>query len=390
MFRPVLALMRKEAKDALRDRRTLLSVLFIVLGFPLLYGGIIGLTEKRLDKEADRPIKLATQACENLPELCHFLQWNGIKFEELKSDFETDLLQGDIDAYLDIPKDSLERLNHGKKLNLTIQYHQSHDRSNRSAKRLEGLLMQYQVSMSSRRLITLGVSPELLDGFSIHKKSIRQGKMREYLMGTLYISILMMIAFLTTLQYANDSIAGEKDRGTLELLLNMAVSRSVILLGKWLILALIVCSGALAAALVFKWMGELPILQKIMGLYGSLSWQQILIGILLFAPIFFLAPLLQLFVSSISRSVREAQTYSSILMLSAFLPTAFLDNFAEKAWPGLLPFMGQALALRNFYRGGEFAWQQLLIAEALTCALIVVIFFVTVQVLRSESVLKTQ
>lgn len=389
MFKLVAAIFSKEWKDTTRDRRTLASILAMVLGFPLLYGSVIGLTDKKYKESQERLIHLLVDDCGHLPELCDFLSWNGVILSSEAAEAEQALIAGKFDVFLKIPEPAIDDLEYGRLVDLQLSFHQSHEQSVRSMQRLEALLRQYQLSISARRMINIGISPEYLSSFTITRHSLSKGNFRDYLLGTLYISVLMMVAFLSALQYSNDSIAGERERGTLEALLNLAVPRWVLLLGKWLNLASIVLVASILSSLTFKFMGEIPVLQNFMGIYSSLTWQQLWTGLAVFLPILLFAPALQVCISILSRSLREAQTYNSILMLFFFLPTTFLNNFTEETWLVYLPIAGQALALRNIYRETQLDWQALLSAELLTLLLFLLVFAVGTRLLKSESVLKS-
>jgi sodium transport system permease protein len=157
----------------------------------------------------------------------------------------------------------------------------------------------------------------------------------------------LVAAFVGGMNVAMDTVAGERERQSLLPLLMNPVRRRDIVLGKWLAVALFAAAGLVlnlaGFAMVFAPAGVHP------PAGGPRLLLALAAGIL---PLALLAASLQLLISTICRSAKEAQTYLSMLV---FLPMGlglFQVFFpGAHAWFALLPVMGQQLQLEHWMKG---------------------------------------
>src|SRR5688572_32715474 len=78
-MRAVLTVLRKEIRENLRDRRTLLSsLIFGPLFGPLLFAGALLLTIDRITSEENAPVTVAVAHSERAPNLIAYLQQYGV------------------------------------------------------------------------------------------------------------------------------------------------------------------------------------------------------------------------------------------------------------------------------------------------------------------------
>lgn len=164
------------------------------------------------------------------------------------------------------------------------------------------------------------------------------------------ISTFALIApFTGGMNIAMDTVAGERERQSLLPLLLNPVARTSILLGKWL--AVVVFS---IGSLLVNFLGVVLLLRiaKIHipepALALSLS---IAAGIL---PLSLLAAAVQLLISTLCRSVKEAHTYLSLVLFFPMAIGMFLvfSPAAREIWLAFLPIAGQQLQLERLLNGG--------------------------------------
>ena len=167
----------------------------------------------------------------------------------------------------------------------------------------------------------------------------------------------LVSAFVGGMNVAMDTVAGERERRSLLPLLLNPVSRFNVAAGKWLAVSCFAVAGlaidVLGFAVVFFASGVR---------FASIqfhAWLPIAAG--LFA-LPFLAAAIQIWISTTSRAVKEAQTYLSLVV---FLPMA-LGMFlifhppAQTAWLAVLPIVGQQLQIQDLMNGTAIAvWQPL-------------------------------
>ena len=151
-------------------------------------------------------------------------------------------------------------------------------------------------------------------------------------------SIFLLVAtFVGGMNVAMDLLAGERERRSLLPLLLNPVSRGSVVIGKWLATTLFAAAGVLltfgAFALVFAIAGlPLP------------HFSAIVLGLL---PLAALGAAVQLTISTFCRTVKEAQTYLSMLV---FLPMGvgmFVIFLAPHpaSWVLAIPIVGQQALL---------------------------------------------
>lgn len=173
--------------------------------------------------------------------------------------------------------------------------------------------------------------------------------------GTLLLSmalplLLLVASAVTPLASAADLGAGEKERGTLEPLLTSRVSRRVLLLGKAVALWLVALAGALSflagtglAYLLAPGVFDLSIEWAVFrpNTLAVLVAATLLMG-LTFATV-------ELFLSFLARSVREAQSFFLpllILAVAAGYGTLGVDPLYTSQWSYLIPLANLALTVK--------------------------------------------
>src|SRR3569833_1990989 len=83
----ILSVFRKEFRENLRDRRTLISALvFGPLFGPLLFGGALSLSFERSVSTADKPVTLTVSHAERAPNLLAHLKQYGVEVETVAYD----------------------------------------------------------------------------------------------------------------------------------------------------------------------------------------------------------------------------------------------------------------------------------------------------------------
>jgi sodium transport system permease protein len=122
----------------------------------------------------------------------------------------------------------------------------------------------------------------------------------------------LVAAFVGGMNVAMDTVAGERERRSLLPLLLNPVSRRSVVLGKWLAVSFFALAG-----LIVNVLGFLLVLAKAgihITAFGTYTWLPMAMGAF---SLPFLAASIQLLISTLSRGVKEAQTYLSLLV---FLP----------------------------------------------------------------------
>jgi sodium transport system permease protein len=194
----------------------------------------------------------------------------------------------------------------------------------------------------------------------------------------------LVAAFVGGMNVAMDTVAGERERRSLLPLLLNPVSRRSVVLGKWLAVSFFAVAG-----LIVDVLGFLPVLAKAgipVTAFGPFNWLQIAMGV--FSLPFFAASI-QLLISTISRGVKEAQTYLSLVV---FLPMGIgmflvFSPAARQAWLTAVPLVGQQLQMEALMNGRQIALVEPILLGCLTVALAVVVLLVVAGRLQRDEII---
>lgn len=162
----------------------------------------------------------------------------------------------------------------------------------------------------------------LVNKFHVNWNGIYDLATQEDATGSIFSSmmpmLLLIFLFSGCMAVAPESIAGEKERGTIATLLITPTKRGSIALGKIMALSVIFLSGASSA------IGTTLSLPKLMGAaseqltvtYGVGDYA--LLGVVILSTVLLLITLISI-VSAFAKSVKEAQTYVTPLMIVVIL-----------------------------------------------------------------------
>ncbi len=171
--------------------------------------------------------------------------------------------------------------------------------------------------------------------------------------------IIVCFVFSACMSVTLESVAGEKERGTLSTILVTSAKRLHIALGKIIPLACISMLGALSSFL-----GVALSMPRLMGIsmgflggYSVGSYFLLLFLIVSFVP--FIVAMISV-VSTAARSVKEASAYTSVLMIFVIvlsLVTAFLPTIGN--WAVAIPVLNALVFMQQLLAGGLPVWQSL-------------------------------
>ncbi len=222
--------------------------------------------------------------------------------------------------------------------------------------------------LRSQALVQHGFPVQVKQMAVVENREIAQPKavagLRLGMMLTMFLFIFIMMGGAMV---AADSIAGEKERGTLETLLTTAASRLEILTAKQLsilvmaALITLIQVGNLLAFVAFKGfpgMGEMS---------GVLSPGIVVLLIFLCLPMAALACSALLLVSGWAKSYKEAQMYLMPMMLLGIVPALapMLPGASLRSVLVLVPMANLAIGVRDVLTR-QFDWPMLVLAWVIT------------------------
>jgi sodium transport system permease protein len=370
----VLAVFTKEALDAVRDRRSLGSALIYSLFGPLVLAMALGaLARSRAD---DGPLRLSVAGAERAPSLVRYLEQN-----------EIEIVPSGSLVSLSIPEGYAEDYRASRPAKVELIYDASRSDSRGPVQRVEALIARYGAHVTGLRLSARGISPQVAQPVKLARIDHSTAASRAALtLGTFPI-FLLMAAFISAMNIAIDTTAGERERGSLEPLLVHAVSRTDLVAGKWMAAALFNTLGMgltlLVSFLVLRW----DRLEKL-DVPVALSPGDALRLFVLLLPLTLFAPALQMLISLFARSFKEAQTYLSLLIFLPVIP-GFLFSFQRidtQPWMRAVPVLAEQVLVGDLLRGEANGPAVHLIAAGATLLATMLCLAVTARMLRHERI----
>jgi sodium transport system permease protein len=356
------AVFRKEMTDALRDRKTLLSVLLssILIGpaMLILLSTLFSQIEQGRDKRS-----VYVVGKEHAPALINFFERQSFEIKEAPLDYEEKIKQGELGAsVLVIPSDYASKIQNGELAELTLVTSTTNRPSQAGAGRIHSLVGEFNRENTRLELAVNGIAPgtlRLVDISTVDLTSAQNAAAQ--VTSTLPIFIVMAILY-GALNAALDSTAGERERGSLEPLLMSPTPKLALVGGKWAAVAAIGMLTATLAVLSFfpaQWLVRSETLRSMFN-FGFREAFQFLLVLLPFAAS---TSALFMAVAIRSKTFKEAHANSTFIILAvSMMPlVTIFDPSGERAWYLWVPGLAQQLAMNKVLKLEDLSLQQIAI-----------------------------
>ena len=322
-MRVLFTVFAKEVLDNIRDRRTLVSALLMGPLFgPILFAFVINLSIERSLSDVEKSLSLPVIGAEHAPTLVRYLESRNIEIivaPETREAALEGVKTGVHDVVLVISEAYAEQMREGLPARVELISDQANTTADREARRVRGALYAYNQELASTRLAARGVSPLVLrplniDDIDVSTPSGRSG----ILLGMMsYFFIFAML--MGGMYLAIDTTAGERERGSLEPLLSLPVTRDKLMLGKIMATCLFMALSLLLSLTSFFVALKFMPLQQL-GMTPNFGPNVVVAAFFLLAPFILLGAAVMTLVASFTKSYKEAQTWLSVVLLAPTLP----------------------------------------------------------------------
>ena len=346
------AVLRKELTDALRDRRTLLTVLVSsVLMGPLVLLAISGLVASLEARAEQREVYVDGLA--RAPTLRNFLERQTYTVKEAPADYEAQLRKSKFsDPVVVVPADFEAALLHGDVPVLEVVSDSANQRSEAGAGRIERLLSGFARERTALSLALRGVSLQLLEPVQVEERDLASTQTRATRLTGMLPFFVMMAVLYGALNAALDTTAGERERGSLEPLLMNPAERWAIVAGKWgavasvsMLIAVLSCFGFLPGQWVLRSDTLAAMFQ-----YGP---REALLFLVVLLPLAAALSAVLMAVAIRSKTFKEAQASSTVVVLAvSLLPLVNVFNLGGEApWHLWVPALAQNTLMTRVLKG---------------------------------------
>jgi len=391
-MRTLLTVFRKEVLDNVRDRRTLASALIMGPLFgPVLFAFVINLSIERSLDDVERITELPVIGAEYAPNLLHFLESQNIDIVAGPADGDAAraaVSNGRHDVVLVIPPEFGKQLGDSIPARLELITDQANTQADREARRVRNALRAYNQQLASLRLAARGVSPLVLRPLNIDEVDMSTPSGRSAILLGMMSYFFIFALLMGGMYLAIDTTAGERERGSLEPLLALPVTRNQLLLGKLaatcVFMALSLCLSLTSFYFALKF---IPLEQ--LGMTPNFGPATALAAFLVLAPFILLGAAIMTLVASFTKSYREAQTWLSLVLLAPTLPILIVSILTLR--PRLefmfVPSLSQHLLLVDMVKNEPLEPLHVLISAGSTLLLGTLLTYVCARLYRREGLL---
>jgi sodium transport system permease protein len=389
---PVRAVFQKEVFDNFRDRRTLLSALVMgpIFG-PILFAFVINLSLKQSMTDVTVALDVPVIGQEHAPNLVGFLESRNINVVEAPADRAEAIAavkNGLHELVVVIPESFGEDLRDMVPATVELISDQADSQAERDARRTLRAINAYSRQIASLRLTARGVSPGIMRPLNIDVVDVSTPSGRSaMLLGML--SYFFIFALLTGgMNLAIDATAGERERGSLEPLLCLPVTRDQLIFGK-ILAACVFMSMSLALSLTaFNITLRFVPLEEL-GMTPNFGPLEVLIAFFLLVPFTLLGAALMTLVASFTKSYKEAQTWVSIVLLAPTLPILVVSILMVRASTELMliPSLSQHLLLVGLIKNEPLNILDVSISVVSTLAAGIILTLLSARLYRREGLL---
>ena len=391
-MRTLLTVFAKEVVDNFRDRRTLVTALLMgpLLG-PMLFAFVINLTIERSLSDADSTMQLPVIGAEHAPNLTRFLQSRNIAVIDGPADRAAALAavkQGTLDIVVLIPVEFGEQLREGSPARVELISDQANTEADRDARRARNAIRAYSQQLVTLRLVGRGVSPLILRAVNVDEVDVSTPSGRAGILLGMMSYFFIFALLMGGMYLAIDSTAGERERGSLEPLLSLPVTRDQLMLGKiaaacvFMAMSLMLSLWSFFIALKF-----MPLEQ--LGMTPNFGPAVVIGAFFILAPFILVGASVMTLVASFTKSYKEAQTWLSVVLIAPTLPVLIVSilNVRSQLEFMFVPSLSQHLILVDMVKNEPLNLVHVAISITSTLAIGALLTWICARLYRREGLL---
>lgn len=392
MTRTLLTVFRKEVVDNFRDRRTLLTALVMGPLFgPLLFAFVINLSIEKSLSAADEAMDLPVIGQQHAPNLVRYIESSNINVVAGPADRDAAIVAvktGSHDVIVLVPEMFGEQLRNGTPAKIEIIADQANRQAERDARRARNAVRNYSQEIAGLRLFARGISPRTVQPILVDDVDVSTPSGRSAILLGMMSYFFIFAMLMGGMYLAIDTTAGERERGSLEPLLALPVTRDQLMFGKILAACVFMAASLFLSLVSFHFAIGLMPLEKL-GMTPNFGPSVIIKAFLVLLPFLLLGASLMTLVASFTKSYKEAQTWLSVVLIAPTLPILVVSILTLR--PRLefmfVPSLSQHLILVDMVKNEPINSLHVAISASSTLLLGLVLTFICARLYRREGLL---
>ena len=355
-FKIVKTIFKKEMIDILRDKRTLfMGIILPLILYPVIMIIMTQIMTMSMGSIEEKDINIAFEKNPS-KELVSLIENQTDKNTErinivTTNNYKKDLQDGNIDAYIGVKgKNKIE--------NYKIYINSSKENSSSVNSKLEEIFTIYKDRKVKNKIeqskldVKETLNPVVYQTVDVAEDEDVAG----LVLGGILPFILIMGVLLGAIYPAIDSMAGEKERGTLETLFTLPISNLELVMGKYMAVSL--CAIVTAILNVVSILMTLIYILTTGELTGQLIFGSLKLSSLVF-PLFITIICVCLFamvvsaismcVCSLAKSFKDAQNYITPVMFLVLIPSyvSMIPNISLDRTTAVIPVVNISLLIKS-------------------------------------------
>jgi sodium transport system permease protein len=391
-MRTLASVFAKEVVDNIRDRRTLATAVIMGPLFgPMLFAFVISLSVQHSLSGADETMDLPVVGREYAPTLVRYVEGRNIRIVDgpVDRDAAVDAVKtGAHDVVVVIPADFGEQLRDGQPARVEVIADQANREAQRDARRARDALRGYNDELVLGRLLLRGISPQVVRPINVDNVDVSTPSGRSALLLGMMSYFFIFALLMGGMYLAIDTTAGERERGSLEPLLALPVTRERLMLGKIAATCLFMAvSLALSLVAFFVALRFMP-LEKL-GMTPNFGPDVVVAAFFVLAPFILPGAAIMTLVASFTKSYREAQTWLSFVLLAPTMPILIVSVLTLRPRLGFMfiPSLSQHLLLVDMIKNEPVNALHVAISAVSTLAAGAILIWVCARLYRREGLL---
>ncbi|MCH9694593.1 MAG: ABC transporter permease [Gammaproteobacteria bacterium] len=391
-MRTLFTVFFKEILDNIRDRRTLASALIMgpIFG-PVMFAFVINMSIDRALDDAESTMELPVIGQEHAPNLMRFLESRNIDIvagPDRAGGAQEAVKTGLHDVILVVPEGFGEQLADTIPARVELYSDEANSQGEKESRRARYALQAYNQQLAAIRITARGINPSVLRPINVDEIDVSTPSGRSAMLLGMMSYFFIFALLMGGMYLAIDTTAGERERGSLEPLLSLPVTRGRLILGKILATCVFMAASLMLSLLSFYVVLEFMPLEQL-GMTPNFTLPVVAAAFLLLLPFILLGAAVMTLVASFTKSYKEAQTWLSVVLVAPTLPILIVSilTLRPKLEFMFIPSLSQHLILVDMVKNEPINGLHVAISVISTLLLGALLTWVCARLYRREGLL---